>query len=123
MKILIVGEHSSFLNEAFLRMVCEKMGVSVEFIEKKKSQHKDILEIIQELSLLKPPQIPILEILPFLEEQTKEEKKGIFFDECFNFISFVGQPKTVRIRSPCKTGIFYSSNKWDSFRLNCLLFL
>ena len=91
-----------------IQMACSKLKIPVidiKGIEKQDFQEKNISEIIENLFLLKIPEIPQIEILPFLEEPKKEKEK-LFFGECLKFISFVGQPKTVRIRSPCNMGIF-----------------
>ena len=98
MKVLIVGDNDDSLTKtALLAMMCAKMGIPVEVIKEKKSQ--DISEIIQELFLLKPPNISILEIPIFFKEPVKKKRK-LFFDECLKYISFVRQPKIVHIRSP-----------------------
>ena len=91
-----------------LQIACSKLKIpviNINGIESGEANKKDIGEILNNLFLLKPPNIPILEIPIFLEEPL-EKKKKIFFDECLKFVSFVGQPKTVRIRSPCNMGIF-----------------
>jgi len=107
LKVIIIGSDSSFEKMMALQFLCSKLGIPVEVIKEKRSQDKDISEIIQELLLSKPsyiPEIPILEIPMFFKELPK--KKKFFPSDVLKIISIAGQPKTVRIRSPCKTGIF-----------------
>jgi hypothetical protein len=109
LKVIIIGEDSSHVDEAMLRMVCSKLGIPVEVVQnikKEDLEKKELNCIIEELLICKPPQIPILEIPIFFEELPKK-KERTYSNERFYLIDFVGQPKTVRIRSPCKTGIFY----------------
>jgi len=99
LKILIV-EDSSSASVVILRMICEKMGIPLEI-----TKGKNISEIFEEITLQRPQEIPILEIPIFFEELL--EKKRFFPSDVPKIIFIAGQPKTVRIRSPCKTGIFY----------------
>lgn len=129
MKVLII-EDDYFLRETLVRLLCSKLSIPVigigtsekaaiqmacsdlkipvidiNGIEKPGFQEKNINEILNNLFLLEPPRIPILEIPIFLEES--EEKKKLFPDAFFKLVNGVRQFKTVRIRSPCNMGIFY----------------
>ncbi len=108
MKVIIIGEPSSCISKAMLHMICSKLGIPVEVVQnikKEDLEKKELNCIIEELLMCKPPQIPILEIPIFFEELPKK-KERTYSNERFYLIDFVGQPKTVRIRSPCKTGVF-----------------
>jgi len=106
--VISIGSINSLSKEALLKSVCSELEVPVidiKGIEKQGFQEKNINEIIENLFLLKPPSIPILEIPIFLEEPI-EKKKKLFPDAFFKLVNGVRQLKIVRIRSPCNVGIF-----------------